>query len=182
MKEKENQIVRVCSFYLSDWHLITKILPYIKRTTEENSKVLTILEDSIKDKVEELISRMNLNPITQSKILEINWTGNPACKYSDIKKQIELVSNDIEQINIIVNGSKEYTEIANKNIEKLIENITGKKITIINCYENTNYEETNKILDKHDFVLDTSGIKNIEEVFPDYKKIGTSLNDKNEVI
>lgn len=182
MKEKENQIIRVCSFYVNDWHLTTMILPHIKRTIEKETKVLTILENGIENKVEELLSKMNLNPITQNKILEINWTSNPACKYSYIKNQIELMIDNIEQINIIVNGTKEYIEIANENIEKVMKNIKGKKVTIINCYEITKYKEINKILDKHDFVLNTSGIKEIEEVFPDYKKIKNNCNDKNEVV
>lgn len=182
MKEKENQIIKVCSFYVNDWHLTTMILPHIKRTIEENTKVLTILENGIKNKVEELLSKMNLNPITQNKILEINWTGNPACKYSYIKDQIESVIDNIEQINIIVNGTKEYIKVANKNIEKVIKNVIGKKITIIDCYETTNCKEINQILDKHDFVLNTSGIKEIEEVFSDYKKTEPISNDKNEVI
>lgn len=182
MKEKENQIIKVCSFYVNDWHLTTMILPHIKRTIEENTKVLTILENGIKNKVEELLSKMNLNPITQNKILEINWTSSPVCKYTEIKNQIESVTNDIEQINVIVNGKEEYIEIANENIEKVMKNIKGKKVTIINCYEITKHKEIDKILDKHDFVLNTSGIKEIKEVFSDYKKTELIFNDKNEVI
>ncbi len=178
MKEYENQIIKVCSFYVNDWHLTTMILPHIKRTIEENTKVLTILENSIKNRVEELLSKMNLNPITQNKILEINWTSSLICKYSDIKNKIESVASDIEQINIIVNGTEEYIEIANSNIEKVIKNVKGKKVTIINCYEVTKYKEINQILDKHDFVLNTSGIKNIEEVFPNYKKRESNINNK----
>lgn len=64
----------------------------------------------------------------------------------------------------------EYIEKANKNIEKLLKNISGKHITIIDCYNATQYKEVDKILDKHKFVLNTSGIKEIEEVFKDYKK------------
>lgn len=182
MKEKENQIIKVCSFYVNDWHLTTMILPNIKRTIEENTKVITMLENGISRKVEELLSKMNLNPIIKNKILEINWTSNHACKYSDIKRKIDLAHENAENINIIVNGSKEYVEIVDKNIEKVMKNIKGKKVTIINCYEITKYKEINQILDKHDFVLNTSGINKIEEVFPDYKKTETIFNDKNEVI
>lgn len=179
MEEDGSRVTKVCSFYVNDWHLTTMILPYIKRT-KEDSEVLTILENGIKDKVEELISKMNLNPITQNKILSTNWTGNPLCKYSDIKLQIESIPNDIKQINVIISGTKQYIEIANKNIQKAIESVKGKRVTIINCYETTNYKEINEILDKHDFVMNTSGIKNIEDVFTDYKRTNNN-GSKNAI-
>lgn len=170
MNNNKNEIRKVCSFYVNEWHLTTMILPHINKTIEENTKVLTILQNGIKNNIEELLSKMNLNMETQNKILEINWTSKSICKYAEIKKQIEAIASDVQEIEIIVNGSGEYIEIANKNIEKVLKDITGKKITIIDCYEATQYKEINHILDKHDFVLNTAGIKEIEEVFVDYKR------------
>ena len=44
-----------------------------------------------------------------------------------------------------------------------------KEITLVNCYEITQFNENiREILDIHDKILNTSGEKNIEEVFAGY--------------
>lgn len=169
MREKQNNVSRVCSFYVNDWHLTTMLLPHINRTINENKKVLTILESGIKNNIEELLSKMNLNQEMQDSILEINWNSTPICKFSEIKNQIELLLKDVQAINIIINGNEEYMKIANKNIDKVIKSIIGKKVTIINCYEIAKYKDISTILDKYDLVLNTSGIKQIREIFGEDK-------------
>ncbi len=170
MRENENNVTRVCSFYVNDWHLTTMLLPHINRTINENKKILTILENGIKSNIEELLSKMNLKPEIQNKILEIDWNSNHICKFSEIKSEIEALLKNVQAINIIVKGNENYLKIANKNIDKIIKNISSKEITVINCYEIAEYKEINAILDKYRFVLNTSGIKEIGEIFTDYKK------------
>lgn len=169
MKANEDNISKVCSFYVNNWHLTTMLLPHINRTINENKKVLTILERGIKDNIEELLSKMNLKSETENKILEIDWNSKPICKFSEIRSEIESLLKDVQAINIIVDGNEEYIKIANKNIHKVIKNVLGKKITIINCYEIAKYKDISTILDKYDFVLNTSGIKEIKEVFGENK-------------
>lgn len=170
MKDNKNQVRKICSFYVDDWHLTAMILPHINRTLKENKGILTILENGIRNNIEELLSKMNLKQEMKQHILEINWTSTSVCKYSKIKDEIEQKAKFADKIEIIVNGTEEYIEIANENIEKVIKNIEGKEIDIINCYETTKYKDITKILDKHDLVLNTSGIKKIEEVFTNYKQ------------
>lgn len=171
MKNNENKIKTICSFYVNDMHLTAMILPHINRTIKENKKVLTILQNGIINNIKEILSKMNLNIETNQQILEINWTSNSICKYSEIKHEIESKAKLANKIDIIVKGNDNYIEIANENIQKVVKGIDGKEINIINCYDITKYKDITEILDKHDFVLNTSGIKNIEEVFVDYKKI-----------
>lgn len=170
MKDNKNQVRKICSFYVDDWHLTAMILPHINITIKENKEILTILENGIKNNIEELLSKINLNQKIQEQILEINWTSNFICKYSQIKREIEEKAKFASKLEIIVNGTEEYIKIANKNIEKVISSIKEKEIDIINCYEIAKYNDITKILDEHDFVLNTSGIKKIEEVFTDYNK------------
>lgn len=165
---KDNRISKVCGLYVNEWHLTTMLLPFVSKTVNENEKVLTILEVGIKDKVEELLSKMNLKPETQNKILEINWNSNKTCKYSEIKKQI--LEKDVQAVNIITTGTQNYMDNANRNIEKLLKEINCKKVTIIDCYDATMYKEIDDILDNHDFILNAAGIKKKEEVYPNYKK------------
>ena len=106
--------------------------------------------------------------IQNGKILEKN-----------MKKVLEknMINNSI----LIVNGSKDYIDEINKYIDCYIEKIKQKEenkinIKIINCYEIVEFNGSIvEILDKHDKILNTSGEKEIKEVFEDYdrkKKIG----------
>ena len=89
----------------------------------------------------------------------------------DWKETIKIedkIENSKENSKIIVIGNKEYIEKTNQIIE---DNIINKQITIINCYEvmqfNNNIEE---ILCAHDKVLNTSGSRDIEEIFDGYNQ------------
>lgn len=172
MRKNNSNVTKVCSFYVDEWHLTTMLLPHINKTINENKKVLTILEKGIKSNIEELLSKMNLKRETQNKILEINWNSKSICKFSEIKNEIESLLKDVQAINIIVDGNEEYMKIANKSIDKIIKSIFDKEITIINCYEIAKYKEINTIIDKYEYVLNTSGIKEISQVITDLKKIG----------
>lgn len=169
MKNIENKVNKVCSFYINEWHLTTMILPYINKSIKEDRQILTIMENGIKEQIEELLSRMNLNQNTQEEILNIDWTTTAVCKYNKIKEELETKLRNSEKLNIIINGTREYIEIANKNMYKAIENLKFKEITIINCYDITKESNVKDILNKHEFVLNTSGINKIEDAFKDYK-------------
>lgn len=177
MKMKEIKVNKVCSFYVNEWHLTTMMLPYMNRRLEENTKVMTILENGIQDKVEELISKMNLSKESTNKVLNISWTSNKMFKYGEIKKWIEEQLEEDKDIDILVDGTTDYIDIVNRNIEKVInenkKKVKNKRITVINCYEVTQFNNINDVLEKHNSILNTSGIKQIEEVFEGYEKAGT---------
>ena len=165
--EGEN-IMKLCSFYVSDWHLVTMLLPYINRKINEKEKIVTVLENDIKNNVETLVKRLNLR--NEEEILNIDWSKRD--NYLSINKLLN--NNIVENIIIIVNGTKEYIK-ANKNIDTIIEKnrdkIKQKNIKIINCYEIVEFNGSIvEILDNHDKILNTSGEKEINEVFEDYTK------------
>ena len=55
-------------------------------------------------------------------------------------------------------------------IEKLLEN-QNQYLTIINCYEVMQFNNNmTQILDQHDKILNTSGERQIEEVFAGYER------------
>ena len=43
MYEQQN-VKKVCSFCVSDLHLITMLLPHLNKKVKENEKIITILE------------------------------------------------------------------------------------------------------------------------------------------
>ncbi len=151
MTDINNNIKTVCSFYASEWHLVTMLLPNIDKKINKGIKITTILEKDLKNNMEALLKKLNLE--NNDKILNIGWSKN---KLENVKELVE--DNDC----IIISGTVEYI----KNVHTLIkENISKNKcITIIDCYNINECEpELKQILDEHEIVLNTSGEKEKEE-------------------
>ncbi len=170
---QENNLTRLCSFYVSDWHFITMLLPYINKKINEQAKIATILEKDMQKNVETLVEKLNLK--NKEKILNINWN-----KIKEISKSIESIEGNKELV-ILVSGSKEFIEKQNRKLTRYFETKNIKQtIKIVNCYEviefNGNIQE---ILDEHDKILNTCGEKEITEVFADYQK---SNNEEQKAV
>ena len=166
------KVEKICSFYVSDWHLVTMLLPYINKKIEEKSKITTILEKDIESNIETLVEKLNLKK--SEKILEINWKKQEVKKYSKLAQILsKQIDNNATENIILVNGTKEYIDKVNKNLNKYISNLKENKtkIKIINFYEvlEFNYNII-EILDEHDKILNTSGEKEIYEVFEGYER------------
>jgi len=136
------------------------ILPHINKEIENKNEITIISEQNLELHIQSILSRLNTKTEMKEKINKIDWkeTENPERKIKNIK----------ENTNIIIIGNKEYIENVNKIIEEKIQN---QQITIINCYEvmqfNNNMEQ---ILCEHDKVLNTSGSRDIEEIFDGYNQ------------
>ncbi len=170
-----NNIKRVCGFYVSSIHLITMILPYVKNQINMNAKFETILEYNFKENIDNVLSNLIINEEERQKILDINWNNDKIQKYSNIENRLNKLLNKNVNINILISGSKKYIEEANKLIEKYlnknINKISDIEITIINCYEVSEFDDNiREILDNHELIINTSGIHKIENIFEDYKK------------
>ena len=61
MKNEKIILKKTCSFYISEYHLVTMLLPYIKQKIDEKNAIKTLLEDNIKSNMETLISGVNLS-------------------------------------------------------------------------------------------------------------------------
>ena len=55
MEILKNNIEKICSFYVSDWHLVTMLLPYINKQINEKANIVTILESDIEKNIQTLI-------------------------------------------------------------------------------------------------------------------------------
>lgn len=160
MVNENKNITKVCSFYVSDWHLITMLLPHINKTINERNKVTTILEEDAQEKVEILLNKIKIE--NANNIININWRKKDV---SNIKIE-ELKLEETENIDneVIIAGSIEYINEANELIEDYVKNNDFKgRIKIINCYlaeENLNIKE---ILNDHRAVLNTAGERTTKE-------------------
>lgn len=165
MKNKNYQVEKLCGFYVSDWHLATTVLPYINSKIEENTNVITFLENNVEENIKVLMQNMNLK--NKNKILNIRWSKINDKKYITIEN---ILNKEISNNNIIlISGSKNYIEIINNNIEKWLGKSQLKFVKIINLFEITEFNnDIVNILNVHDKILNTSGEKEISDVFSGY--------------
>ncbi len=169
MKNENQNIEKLCSFYVSDWHLATMLLPYINRQVDENAKVITILEHDIQENIKTLVQKLNLK--NEKEILEIRWTNINSKKYDDIQSLLKKEIKKSKENIILINGHRDYIKKNNANVEKWVKKSDFKKIKIINFFEVTEFNNNiMEILDAHDRILNTSGEREISEVFEGYAK------------
>jgi hypothetical protein len=178
MELVKQTVEKICSFYVSDWHLVTMLLPYINKEINEKANIITILEKDIDKNVETLINKLNLK--NREKILNLNWKKTNGIKYSEVKKNINKEILE-DKLNIIfINGKKSYMDIVNKNIDKLLSENSKKykeiNIKIINCFEVGDFNmNILDILSEHSKILNTSGEKAINEVFDGYEEKANNM-------
>lgn len=165
---ESNSIKKVCGFYVSSVHLITMLLPYLNKRIEEQIEVIPVLEFDLRKNVETILSKIVLNEKNKKQILSINWKNTKVQKYSNIEGNLKEINRGGKEAIILISGSKRYIKIANDMIEKyLSKNKDYKKcVTIINCFEVEEFDDDiREILDEHEFIINTSGINRIEDVF-----------------
>lgn len=112
---------KMCSFYVSDFHLEMILIPFINKKIENKEKIIILTEKNLESTLKILIEKVNIKESNKKEILNLNWEPK-------VKNNIESNSN------IIIIGTKKYIEEQNKKIE----NSNIKNINIIDCY---NFEE-----------------------------------------
>ena len=149
-------IKKVCSFYVSNCHLATMLLPHINEKINEKVKITTILEESLQVEMKMLLEKLELN--NKEKILALNWN-----------KTEEISIKPIQNQEIIIAGSIEYIDKMHKILEELISS-EEKNISVIDCYNfETSRENIKEILDNHEKVLNTAGEKEKSEYITQIK-------------
>ncbi len=160
MSSIEN-IKKLCSFCVSDWHFITMITPYIHEKIAKGENVKIYTEKDMSNLVKIFLSKLTLKEEIKKDISKLNWKE-------------KLIGNELENIRdknitLIINGDNEYIESINDYIENVFKDKNDKKLTIIDIYDVSQFKQNvYEILSKHDKVLNTSGEKEIEEVFEDF--------------
>ncbi len=179
---KENSSTqKVCSFYVSNMHFATMILPFVNKQEEEKRKIVTFFENDFTTNIELVLSRIIILEERKKELLNINWKNTDIIKYINIEKILKTQLNKNNENIIIVNGNTDYINNVNECIERYLEKnskkIDAKNIKIINFYEVGSFNENIKeILDKHDLIFNTSGEHRIEDIFDGYKKMEKKVN------
>ncbi len=132
---------KFCSFYVSDYHLLTILLPYIDEQIKNNQNVEVILEEDMIDSVKKYIKRNER--FNTNKIINLDWKKN---KKDDLK-----IKENVD-VAIIV-GKEDFIKKVNYINE---ENVTLKEF--VNCYNIETLSNLNEVVKEHSFVLKTSGL------------------------
>ena len=170
-----NNIEKACAFYVSDAHLSAMIMPYVSKQIKNNNIVETFFEKDIEKNIEIILSKIILDEKNKKEIKKINWKNST-------NKNIEKIINNLLEnneniiINILINGQNEYIEHINQKINNIIKNTclnNNIKIRIINCYSVDQAQATiRKIINENDYLLNTAGIKKINEIYEKKSLIG----------
>lgn len=127
-----DNIKKICNFYVSDWHLAVMLLPYINKEINEGVKITTIFERNMKDNIETLVGKLNLK--NEDRILQINWNNE---NNKNIENYIQENLDEKRQNLFIINGNKEYIENTNEKLFNCIKEkgLQRNFIKIVDCYE-----------------------------------------------
>ena len=120
-KTMEKNFLKICSFYVSDWHLTAMLLPFVEEQVEKNENLHTIFQKNIVHNMKEILSRIKIKQSKKEEIINIGWKNKNLLKYNDVRKFMEKVTRNQKRVTIIVEGNKERIESINKNIEKWIQ-------------------------------------------------------------
>lgn len=171
--EKSNSIKKVCGFYVSSIHLVTMLLPYLNKQIEEQIEVIPFLEFDLRKNVETILSKIVLNEENKEQILDINWRNTKIQKFTNIENIIKQKLKNKKEAIILVSGSKKYIKTVNEMIDRCFNKYRNNKkyITVINCFEVEEFDDDiREILDEHEYIINTSGINRIKDVFEIYKE------------
>ena len=140
-----------CAFYASDYHFEMISLPYISKSMDENKEIIILTENNLKETVDTLITKINLQEEKRKKILSLDWNNNDLKKFKEISKKSKENANVV----IFIKGKQNYIKNINKNIEKWV--IKNNHVKIIDCYEFFEIEEKiDEIAKEYNKVLGTS--------------------------
>ena len=146
MLVENKKIEKVCSFYVSDFHLEMMLLPYITEKLNKNEEVIINTQKDLLESTNLVVSRMNLKEEEKNKILSLDWNR---------KSTVEKVK---ENSNIVLIGTEKYIE----NMNNKISDMKVNNIKIMDCYDFEEVQEKIKdIINNYDKSFNTLGIKKI---------------------
>lgn len=155
------------SVYASDLHLATMIFPFIDKEMENGAIIKPILEKDISKNMEKIIHNVGLNSEVKNKIEQLDWAQTNIEKIKQTLDNIENILDKSNKIHIIISGSNIFINKVNKLIDlwakMKLDDIekSGTVINIVNCYSFEENESIENIIEKHEYMLKTTGIEEI---------------------
>lgn len=133
---------KICSFHISDFHLLTVILPYINEKIKEEKEIITISQKDLTGEVKKYLKSVKSFECEKEKIINLDWRKSP-----DIISDYDFCNKIV-----IVIGNKDFIDFLNIQIDEK-ENISE----IVNCYNINSGVEINEIIAEYSTILNTEG-------------------------
>ena len=108
MFTKDIEKEKSCVIYTSDFHLEMIILPYISKKLENKENIIIMTEEDIKDTVEIVLSKININEDKKNDILKLDWKNN------NINKLKQIEQNTKQKSNLKIINCYQFEEISGK--------------------------------------------------------------------
>ena len=141
---------KYCSFYVSDIHLVTMLLPYINEKMKEGKEFITIFETDISESAKKVIKSISLKRKEEQSFINIGW-----------RKRENVDNINLEDKYIIVMGSDEFIKKVNENL-----NEREESFTIMNCFEVFQAEKIiDEIILEHEKLVNSKGENDIDKIF-----------------
>lgn len=130
------------NFYVSEYHLLTVLMPYIDEKIKEQKEFVIFSQKDISSDVKKYLKQVKIFEGEAEKILNIGW--------KKCRKEIseEPLNKDIA----IVIGKEDFVERVNEGIDK-----NDNFYEIINCYELESIKNIKKVCEKYTRILNTTG-------------------------
>ena len=125
---------KICTLYVNQMHLIVMLIPYIEKELEKGNKIVTILENDLREEVGTLVNKVNLPRKKKKGLKAINWNKTRLSfeeieSIKDSKKVIncfelgvfeensrEILENHYKILNTL--GEKDISEMFHPNMMK----------------------------------------------------------------
>lgn len=133
---------RICTFFVSEYHLLTIILPYINKTITEEKDVEIILEKDITRSLKKYIKIVDLYADQEEKIISLNWK----------KESKDVYEKDLSNSEVFIIGSQKFIKKVNSKLD-----VKNTRI-IFDCYYINKLENINEINVDYEYILKTYGI------------------------
>ena len=104
---------KTCSFYISDFHLSTLLLPYITNKIRNDIQIVTFFEKDIEENIKKVLKIMDIGEYIKEEVSKLKWSKTELKNNLGIFENLEFGEKDC---NIIVAGEKAYIEYVNKKI------------------------------------------------------------------
>ncbi len=133
---------KFCNFYVSEYHLLTVLMPYIDEKIKAQKEFVIFSQKDISSDVKKYLKQVKVFEGEAEKILNLGW--------KKCKKEIseESLRKDIA----IVIGGEEFINKVNDSIDK-----NSNFYEIINCYNLENVKNLREICEKYSGILNTTG-------------------------
>lgn len=139
---------RICNLYIDKMHLSVTLFEYIKKEMEKGTKIIIVSQDDIRKDI---------------KSIKRGFKNRRVCSKIDYLNEIDQKAlQKLDNISVIIQGDAEFVAKTERLFSEIITS-EDIKLNIVSCYNINQNIDVEKVVDKYDKILSTSGVEMILE-------------------